>query len=259
MRSSANVPLQWGALEFEVQLCKATDDVEVKLERAVKGSGVYAPVPKAIAYKPADDEEIVKGKWVNDTEFVEIPKDKLEAIDLQTQPEVAEIVGFMPSEEVPVKRIEGAHIVQGKKGTDLRPLALLHEGMIENHAVGVVKFGIRTRQRVGILVPYDDYLILLSMSYHEEWKPVDEVAMAHTSKAIKSEIDSEERDIASQLIAEQTIDNVTLDSIVDERIKLRQELVDDALAGRTIEKPKPAKSIFAAKADLKSRLKAGLK
>lgn len=268
MRAVTTTELVWGKLRMDIQLCKATTDVDVKFEKAFKKGDKYSRKPfetvedtvnseeetNVFAEKAEPEEEVVKGRWISDDTFVEIPAEKLSEIDDRTKPTEANIVGFMKYGEIPFERVESSYYVQPKKGSDMQALRVLHAAAMKLNRVAIVEFGVRTRQRVGFMQFRKDCIILSSASFAEEWREPDHEVVAH----LDLKLGEGELKLAQKLVGEQTIDREGIDSIVDERLQLRRDLIAEFVETGTLPNAEVSESPFAKRKDVKALLEESL-
>lgn len=165
--------------------------------------------------------------------------DALQPIDVEAYESLAErmeymeLVGFVPARDFEPyqERVACAHYLQPQPGS-ARPLGTLAKAMRAERVVGIVRFSVGTRERLGALVARDDgAVVALTLRFASRWKqPDDEVlapALAQPSKA--------ERALARQLVQALTVDVAVIDDIEDESRARQREMVESILAGEAPE------------------------
>jgi non-homologous end joining protein Ku len=165
--------------------------------------------------------------------------DALQPIDVEAYESLAErmeymeLVGFVPARDFEPyrERIACAHYLQPQPGS-ARPLGTLAKAMRAERVVGIVRFSVGTRERLGALVARDDgAVVALTLRFASRWKHPDEEvlapALAQPSKA--------ERALARQLVQALTVDAAVIDDIEDESRARQREMVESILAGEAPE------------------------
>jgi non-homologous end joining protein Ku len=157
---------------------------------------------------------------------------------LSERMEYMELLGFITEKEFTGyrDRIDCAHYVQPQPGS-ARALGTLAKAMRAEHAVGVVRFSVGSRERLGALVVRDDLAVeVLTIEFAESWKQPDEEvlapALAEPSKA--------ERDMARELVKALGIDASVLDDVQDGTRARQREMVEQVLAGAAPVASEPA-------------------
>lgn len=132
------------------------------------------------AYKFDDDEKMVLSQEQIDS---------LKDFDSQIL-----VLGTIPQEQVDIRTVIGGYYLapaKSKKKNDYEKLFLvLFEGLKNSKKAIVCKYAIRTKQKLGILVPYENEttktIIIKQIAYHDELREFDE---KFTTELKKEEIE----------------------------------------------------------------------
>ena len=135
---------------------------------------------------PVPDDEIVKGFELEKDEFVVLTDEDFEAAKTEGVKAI-EISDFVPYEEIDPIYFEKTYFL-GPQPDGKKPYALLRDAMEQTGLAAIAKFVMRDRQHLGCLRVREGALTLEQMFFHDEVRPVDEIAPG-TVKVPKSELD----------------------------------------------------------------------
>ncbi len=120
------------------------------------------------------DDEIVKGYEFKKDEFVVLTDEDFAAAKTEGVKTI-EISDFVPYEEIDPIYFEKTYFLGPQKDGE-KPYALLRAAMEETGLAAIGKFVMRDRQHLGCLRVREGALTLEQMYFHDEVRPVDEIA-----------------------------------------------------------------------------------
>ena len=146
-------------------------------------------------------EQIVKGYEYEDGRYVTLEKEDFKRANVEAT-QTIEIVGFVDASDIPPYFYEAPYYTAPGKHGD-KGYALLRETLERTGKVAVAHVVIRTRQHLALLYPRDNRLILNTLRYADELRPVDEIDVPETLKAAK--VQPNEIKMAERLIDDMTM------------------------------------------------------
>jgi len=177
-----------------------------------------------------DNEKPVKGYEVAKDQYVILTDEELATIPLPTTSALG-IEGFISSELEDPRWIKDTYFVMpdkvGNKAFSLFQKAMTTEGVA---GISKITFKSNSKETLCLIRPYKDMLILQSLYWPEELKPIDEF------KAPDVAVSEKELSMASLLIRNMTMDFDTC-KYTNEYAQAFRELIDAKLEGREIEAP----------------------
>ncbi|WP_329126145.1 Ku protein [Streptomyces sp. NBC_01353] len=122
------------------------------------------------------EAEIGKGYEVSKDNVIPITDDDLANMPLPTVKAI-EIAAFVPWDSIDPRHIgESAYFISADGPVAAKPYTLLREALGRTEAVAVAKFALRGRERLGLMRPYGDVLLLHSMRWDDEVRDPAELA-----------------------------------------------------------------------------------
>lgn len=248
-RSVRSATLMCGVVAIPVSLRKAAEaNGEVRFEAASQsGNALKQMYVDAVtgedctardgwrkgvfASKPDKDD---RASW---GDFHEVPVEAIKEIEEATKIEDFEIEGFIDLDEVPFERAVGCYYVAPQRGSGKaagKSLRLLAKALAETETAGVLKLVVRTRQYPAVIYEKDGALFVNTMVWGEDFANAKE---AHEVLATADEPDAKMTAMAVQLVEAMRVDVETLDALRDDVRPLQQELLDAALAGKSVKAP----------------------
>ncbi len=227
---------------FPVQICKATDNKEVRLDTAApSGAPVQQVYRDTVTGDLVERGDLIKGVRTGDS-FAQIPTDQITAIDEALKSDEIIVERTVDLADVPFERVTDCYFLQvPAKGGAHKSYRLLYEALQgstkKNPAKALrVKFTSRTRQKLGVV--YADTqtkcLILVTLNFAASVRQPDEQVLSHLNVEVEKETVAKARSVIEGLDIEAAGD---WDTPVDETIERRNELVEQALAGDGLEIP----------------------
>lgn len=180
--------------------------------------------------KPVPDDEIVKGFEFEQGEFVVLSDEDFEAAKTEGVKTI-EISDFVPYEEIDPIYFERTYYLGPQTGGE-KVYSLLRAAMERTELAAVAKFVMRDRQHLGCLRVRDGVLTLERMFFHDEIRPVDDIAPKNV-KVAKGELE-----MATALI-EQFTGTFKPEQYEDTYRDALCAVIKAKRKGRTIEAPEP--------------------
>lgn len=239
----SSTTLSFGLVNTPVKLKKASEAKATELKSA-------SPAGNPAGYTWVDKEtgelietEMVQRGVFTDNGFCPVSKEALKAIDEQCKIDSIEIEKFIPFSEVPFERTTGAYFLapgsvgngKGSTAAAKRTLALLRDALAERDdaVAGVGKLTLRTKAYPFVVYERDGGLVLNTLCYADEFAQIAEAA----DSLAGVESDPKSKQLASMLIDNLLGDRTDLDALQDERRKLRETLIAQAVNGEAIAAP----------------------
>lgn len=176
-----------------------------------------------------------QGIRAEDGEFIDLT-DEIDAIAEHTALEEMRIADFIRAEEVQRDRCLGSYFVAPIDAEGAKAIRLMFEGMRAQKRVAVVKYTLRSKQALGVLVPHPatKSLVLTELAWRDDLREIP--ASMYNSSHV--EVDAEEVLLAIELVEAMSSTRAeALDTQEDDARRLRRELVDRAYNGETFTVP----------------------
>lgn len=196
--------------------------------------GMDARIEEGTGVRVSKDEER-RGIRTEAGEFIDLT-DEIEAIAEHTALEEMRIADFIRAEEVQRDRCLGSYFVAPTDPEGAKAIRLMFEGMRAQKRVAVVKYTLRSKQALGVLVPHPatKSLILTELAWRDDLREIP-AAMYNPGRV---EVDADEVLLATELVEAMSSTRAeALDTQEDDARRLRRELVDRAYKGETFTVP----------------------
>jgi DNA end-binding protein Ku len=193
--------------------------------------------------------DIVKGYEYEKDRYVVLTDEDFRRANVEAT-QTVDILTFVDAAEIAPTYFETPYYLAPDKRGD-KGYALLRETLKKTNKVGIATVVIRTRQYIAALIPRDDLIVLNTLRYADELKPVEDIDVPSDSlKAVG--VTPREVEMASKLVEEMTdaweprkyhdTYHEDLMKLIEKRIQAGQtEVVTEPEAED--EKPEPAKVI----------------
>ncbi len=171
-------------------------------------------------------DNLVKGYEFAKNQYVTFEADELKAIEAQST-EAIEITEFVPAADIERIFLERAYYLGPARG-GARAYRLLSAALREMERVAIARYSARGKQRLVMIRPHGDGLILEQLFYPDEVRSFDEVPLE------EGEVSDAELALARQFIeqaASESFDPARYRDEVKERV---QELIDRKIEGEQI-------------------------
>jgi DNA end-binding protein Ku len=180
--------ISFGLVNVPVRMYSAIDESDLRFHLVHEPDGGrigYQKICKAEG-EPVPDEEIVKAFEVREDEFVVLTDEDFAAARTEGVKTI-EISDFVPYEEIDPIYFERTYFLGPQQGSE-KVYALLREAMESTELAALGKYVMRDRQHLGCLRVREGVITLEKMFFHDEIRPVDEIAPKAT-KVAKPELE----------------------------------------------------------------------
>lgn len=226
MRSLWKGSISFGLVNIPVRLFAATE------KKSVRFRYLHAPCRTPIEYRkvcptcnrevPMD--EIVKGYEYEKGRFVVVNEDDFARIPAETTKSIA-IVDFVRSEEVdPIYYDRSYYLAPGETGE--KAFQLLLQSMAGAAMAAIIRVVLRSRQALGVLRVFQDSLVLETIFYPDEVRPLTE--LPHWNR--EHRIEENELQMARQLIENLTA-SFSPEKYTDDYRRALLEIIEGKITG----------------------------
>jgi DNA end-binding protein Ku len=237
MRSIWRGAISFGMVSIPVKLYSATEQKDVRFRLLHKTDG--APIQeKRICTadgKEVDWKDLVRGYEVGKGEYVILDPDEIDAAKPESATTI-EIGDFVKLTDVDPIYFEKSYFLEP---TDVgaKPFTLLKRALEETGRSAVARVVIRTKERLALIRPYDDTLILETMFWPDEIRSTGSLEVPEGSEA---RVRSKELEMARSLV-ENLSDRFKPEEYRDEYRVALEELIARKLKGeqRSAKRRKP--------------------
>lgn len=132
-------------------------------------------------------EEIVKGYEYKKNQYVVLTEDDFEKVDLRKSNTI-EINKFGAESDINPIYYKKPYYLEPEKGAE-RPYALLREALRKSGQVGIGTFAMRDRERLGMIKPMKDVLLLIQLRFAGEIRSDEELNLPSSKMVKKDELD----------------------------------------------------------------------
>src|ERR1700758_2116858 len=188
MRAIWNGSIAFGLVHIPVNLYPATESQSISsnlLHKKDHSRIRYQRISEATG-KEVPAEEIVRGFEVERDNFVVISDDELKeaAPDKSAAIEIQE---FVNESEISTLYFEKPYYLEPDKGAG-KAYALLREALAKSGKVGIAQFVMRNRENLCVLKPQGPGLVLNSLRFAAEIRPIEELSLPSKEKLGASEV-----------------------------------------------------------------------
>ncbi|WP_055599653.1 Ku protein [Streptomyces aureus] len=174
--------ISFGLVTVPCKLENATEKHDVSLRQVHVEDGGRVRYRKTcdIDGQVLTEDEIGKGYEVSKDHIIPITDQDLADMPLPTAKAI-EIVAFIDRATVdPVQYGAGSYFIAPDGPVAAKPYVLLRKALERNEKVAVAKFALRGRERLGLLRPLEDALLLSGLHWGDEIRSSEEVTPPET-------------------------------------------------------------------------------
>jgi DNA end-binding protein Ku len=233
-RSISTASLTFGLVSIPVRLFPATSSKSIRfnLLHAKDMSRIQEKIFCPVEDKIIDRSELVRGYEIEKGRYVTFTDEELKKLEAQADHSV-EIEEFIPVSEVDPVYFENSYLL-GCEPTSAKAYHLLKEAMTRAGRVGVAKFTMRGKERLVLIRPHDDGLMLHTMYYEDEIRSFKEV-----DHGVDAPVKDSELALAERLIADLTQKKFVPSKYHDHYRERVIEAAEQKLAGHEVAEPTP--------------------
>jgi DNA end-binding protein Ku len=195
--------ISFGLVHVPVALYPASQDVGIDfdwLDKRTMDPVGYKRINKRTG-KEIDSADIVKGIRQDDGDYVILSEDQIKAAYPKST-QTIEIESFVKASEIAFTLLETPYYLE-PIGKGEKVYALLRESMREAGVIGIARVVMHTKERLAALVPSGAALVLNTIRWAGEIRPLTELKLPAPDSAAAS-LKPAELKMAAQLIAEMT-------------------------------------------------------
>jgi len=194
--SLVNIPVALypasGADELKLHLLDRRDFAPVGNQRINKRTG-----------KPVAAEDIVKGYEYEEDQYVVVGDEDFRQANVKAT-QTVDIVGFVAASEIPAYYFDTPYYLEPTR-QGAKSYALLRETLRRSGRIGLAMVVIRTRQHLAALLPVDQALVLNTLRFASEIRPM--AALALPGEELKAlGIAAGELTLAERLVDDMTVE-----------------------------------------------------
>jgi DNA end-binding protein Ku len=253
-RSLQSVTITFGLVTIPVKMYVATNPkagVSFNLLHSC-GSRVRQQYVCIAEDKVVPRSEMVKGYEFEKDRYVTFTKEELEKLE-EASTGAVEITEFVPSETIDPTYFEKAYYLGPDKG-GAKPYRLLAEAMRQSGRSAIGRWAARGKQYLVNIRVVDDGLVLQTLLYADEVRPMSEIEIPEAKVA------AQELALANQLIDSITSEGFDPTRYKDEVKERIEEQISRKVEGEEITVPGPTTAPEGAKViDIMDALRASLK
>ncbi len=240
--------ISFGLVYIPVGLYTATQDADISFNQLHKTDKSRIRYKKVCAHcgKEVEAKDIVRGFQYAKDQYVIITDEELEKIKTEKDRSIT-ILNFTPLDGISPVYYDKAYYVAPQKG-GAKSLELLRRAMIKTNRAALGRTVFNNSEKLLVIIPRDDGMLIQTLLYEDEIKDIPAFEKPKVSEA--------ELNMATQLIKSME-ESFAPEKYKDGFREKLKELIDDKIAGKTVEKPKeekPGRII-----DLMEALKASVK
>jgi DNA end-binding protein Ku len=201
MRSVRNTGLTFGMVNIAVKMFAATESHDTKFHLhhgaclgATNAGAISMPRVCKDCGESVAQKDMIKGVTVPGDKLVTVDGDEIKALDEEQDPNI-EVVQFVHADEIDPILFESTHYLDAGKGSE-KGYAMLRQVLTESRRVGIVRYTMRSKTRMGVLRVYGDVLAIHALLWHDEVRSTEELLGA----AKKVELTPKEVKLAHALV-----------------------------------------------------------
>ena len=195
--------ISFGLVHVPVALYPASQDIGIDFDwldkRSMDPVG-YKRVNKRTG-KDIQAADIVKGIKQDDGDYVILSEDQIKAAYPKST-QTIEIESFVKASEIAFTLLETPYYLE-PIGKGEKVYALLRESMFEAGVIGIARVVMHTKEHLAALIPSGPALMLNTIRWASEIRPIDELKLPAEGKASVA-LKTSELKMAAQLISDMT-------------------------------------------------------
>jgi DNA end-binding protein Ku len=196
--------LSFGLVSIPVGLYSATKEHEVRFHQFEKGTNSrirYRRVNSDTGDE-VDYDDIVKGAEIDGGEYVVLSDDELEDV-APKQTRAIEISDFVDVAAIDPVHFQKSYYLGPRDNSARKPYALLNKAIEKSGRVGIASFVLRNKEYLAVIRPYQGVLMLETMYFADEVRPVEDVI---DNPPDAKSLGKQDLEMAQNLIESMTVD-----------------------------------------------------
>jgi DNA end-binding protein Ku len=245
--------ISFGLVNIPIKMFAATEEKDVRFRYLHKECMSPIKYQKVcpVCDKEIKDEEIVRGYEYEPSRFIIVDENELNSLKSEVNGKNIEILDFVKLSEIDPIYFEKTYYLSPQENGG-KAYSLLEKAMLDTGKIAIARITIRNKQSLACLRVSEGILVMETIFYPDEVRPVSQVP----GLPEKVEINEKELEIATKLIDSLTA-SFEPEKYKDNYREALNELINKKIAGKEIEVSKvvPQRNVI----DLMEALQASLK
>ena len=225
--------VSFGLVNIPIKMFTATEDKDVRFRSIHKKCHTPIKYQKRcpLCNEDLGPDDIVKGFEYEPGKFVIVCEEDLKSAKAEVQARTIEIVDFVSLSEIDPIYFDKTYYLapQPEITASAKAYTLLREAMSQSGKIAVARVTIRNKQTLCVLRVYGGVLVLETIFYPDEIRPVKDIPAL--PEGVKT--DEKEMEIAKQLIGNLSA-KFEPDKYTDEYRQALREIIDARIAGKEV-------------------------
>ncbi len=225
--------ISFGLVNIPIKMFTATEEKDVRFRTIHKkcGSPIKYQKKCPVCGEEVALEDIVKGFEYEPGKFVIVSEEDFESAKTKVSARTIEIVDFVDLAEIDPIYFDKTYYLapQPEVTASAKAYNLLREAMKNAGKIAIARVTIRNKQTLCVLRVYSEVMVMETIFYPDEIRPVSEIP----SLPKDMETDSKEMDIAQQLINNLTA-KFDPSKYTDEYRQALRRVIEDKIKGKKI-------------------------
>ena len=190
----------FGLINIGIKLHSAIEDKDIKLKSLHKDCLTpikYQKVSPDCSDKTLTDADIVKAYEYAKDKYVVINDSEIQGLKKEYEVKTVEVVDFINLDEIDPTYYNNTYYLAPEEGQS-RAYSLLRKALSESNKVGIAKISMRSSQQLAVIRTFKDALILETIHYPDEVRPVEGLSLHNET------VDEKELAVAKMLIDQLT-------------------------------------------------------
>lgn len=224
--------ISFGLVNIPIKMFAATEEKDIRfryLHKECKTPIKYKKTCPTCDQEIAD-EDIIRGYEYEPRRFIILEEKDFASLKLENQNKSIEILDFVNLPEIDPIYFEKSYYLAPQDTGGSKAYNLLRKAMRDTGKIAIAKITIRNKQSLAALRVFQNVLVLETIFYPNEVRPVSQVP----GLLEETPVNAKELDIATQLIENLTTD-FKPENYKDEYQEELQELINKKIQGQEIE------------------------
>jgi len=218
--------ISFGLVNIPVKLHAATEDKDIKLRQLHKKCKTPIRYKKTCenCNEEVTSEDIVMAYEYSPDKYIELDNEDMDRIKKEQEAKAVDIINFVKLEEIDPIYFDRSYYLSPADGGG-KAYALLRSSLKDTGKIGLAKIMIRSKEKLAVIRPYNNTLIMETLHYPDEVRAMEEVPNIPE----KAELSQRELDTAVLLINQLT-EEFEPEKFTDDYRTALMELIQEKLA-----------------------------
>ncbi len=231
--------ISFGLVNIPVKLHAATEDRDIKLRQLHKKCKTPIRYKKTCEHcnEEVTQEDIVMAYEYSPDKFIILDDEEMEKLKKEQEGKAVDIINFVKLEEIdPIYFDRSYYLSPGDGGA--KAYALLRQSLSDAKKIGLAKIMIRSKEKLAIIRPYNNTLIMETIHFPDEVRSIEEVPnIPETVDLSKKELDT------ATLLIDQLTEVFEPEKYTDDYRTALMELIQEKVANETGVESKQADNV----------------